>query len=797
MDGMNDIDVGELAQMRLQLEAAETALAMLEQSEEGPTPEAYEEVEDLRRIVEATEREQRTRLDALATHLGQEFDRCIRARSNVDRRMWDDIRQYEGRSRLNVPNKRYPTDNNTDVDDQENTIHATRSFTNLFSARVVDMVAPSNEVPFRVDPDEQPDPLCVPSFAPPKAQEVPDPETGEVTMVEPTPEDIQAALDDANDRAAGAMQNTIRDQMFEAGFQKHVTSQIDDGLRVGVGILRAPFMQYRRKNKVRFVDGSPEPVVEVDTSTVPGMAYVKPDMFWYDMTPCLSKARKTFECELYDRAELMELRKYPNVIHGAVEELLEQKEPSVTGLLGETLGNRNTTLGLVEPLSGRWAVIRVFATIEPEKLKEIGGIDWPHSDVMPLVEMLMCNNKCLKWKLSELECGFRVPYYAFTPFPCDDTIYGWSVPYMARSAQHNIDGVWEATKLNAAMSAGTQLFLRKGSFAPKDGAWRIVGPKIWDVTGEEPINQMMASTVVTSNVKENLELLEVAKDNMSADTMLSQILQGNVTDSQQTAAGLVTEINLATIIQRRIAKQFDDGVSQPMAEAYGQWNSLYNPNPTIKGDFNYKGTASSAFIARDVQTQHLQVLTAMANDQRFAGFTDNWALFSANVKMLDVPDKENICHNRDKALQEQAKLQQGQQDPLAAAKMAEIELGAKKLEQDGQIRMAEIELEKQKLAQDAQLSMNELGMKLQIAQLDYQRALIEANARSNVDIAKVDAAADAAVRDNASKSAEAGAKLGLEATKIQQDAELKAAKLAQDAQRVQMAQNPSPDSSLD
>lgn len=794
MEMVENIDVGMLAQMRLDLEAAEMALAALG---DEATDEALEEIDQLRQAVEALEAEQRRRLDALATYLGQEFERCIKARANVDRRMWDDIRQYEGKSRLNVPNKRYPTDNNdAAAEDQENTIHATRSFTNLFAARVVDMVLPTNEVPFRVDPDENPDPLCVPTFVPPEAQEQPGPD-GQPVMVEPTPEDITAALEDANARAAGAMLNTIRDQLFEAGLQKHGRAMIDDGLRIGLGLVRGPFQQYKRRNKVRFVDGAPEPVVEVETMTVPGLAYVNPSMFWYDMTPGLEKARKTFEVELYDRSELMELKKYPGVILQAVDELLEERQPCVTGALGESLKQRNSALGLIEPLDGRWAVVRVYAAIDPQKLREIGGIEWPHADVMPLIEMLMSNNKCLKWKLGELECGYRVPYYAFTPFPCDDTIYGWSVPYMARSAQHNIDGVWEATKLNAAMAAGTQLFLKKKEFTPKDGAFRVVGPKIWEHTGDGPITDAMASTVITSNVEGNLKLLEVAKDNMSSDTMLSQILQGDATKAQQTAAGYVQEINLATVVQRRIAAQFDDGVAQPMAEAFGQWNSLYNPDPSIKGDFDYKGTASSAMIARDVQTQHLQVLTSMAGDPRFAGFTDDYELWAANVAMLDIPRKDQICRPRDKALAEQQRMQQGQQDPAIAAKMAEIDLQKEKLQKESDIRMAELAIEKEKLATDAAYRLKELGLKRDIANLEYQKALVEANARANIDIARVDAQADAATRENASKNAIEGAKLGQQAAKDSAELELKAAKLAQDGQRVQLAQNPSPDSALD
>lgn len=791
---MEAIDVGMLAQMRLELEAAEQALAMMEDA----PPQAYEEVAALRADVEEVEREQRRRLDALAIYLGQEFERCIRARSNVDKRMWDDIRQYEGRSRLNVPNKRYPTDNNiADGDDQENTIHATRSFTNLFSARVVDMIYPANEVPFRVDPDPHPDLLCIPTFQPPQAQQ-----DEEGNPIEPTEQDIEAALDAANSQAAGAMQNTIKDQLMEGGLQKHGRAMIRDGMKVGVGLLRGPFMQYKRRNKVRFVDGSAEPVVEVDEMTVPGLAYVKPDMFWYDMTPCLSKARKTFEVELYDRSEMMELKKYPNVILGALDELLAEKEPCVDGLLGDTIRNRNSVLGQVEPLDGRWAMVRVFAAINPEKLKEIGGMDWPHESVMPLIEMLMCKGKCVKWKLSELEFGYRVPYYAFTPFPCDDTIYGWSVPYMARSAQAGVDGAWEATKANASIASGAMIFLAKGMFSPKDGAWRQGGPKFFDWTGGNDgllkIADCVQSLVVPSNVEGNLKLLEVALDNMSKDTMLSQILQGNVTEAAQgPAAGLVQLINLSTIIQRDIASQYDDGVSKPLPEAFGQWNALYNPDPTCKGDFNYAGTASSAFVARDVQTQHLQVLTGMAADPRFLGFTDNWSLWNANVKILDVPDKESICLDRDKALAAQAAMQQSQPDPIAQAKMAEIELGKQKLEADLQIRMKELELEQYKVQLQADISREEMQNKLALAQADLQRAYVEASAQREIDIAALDAQIDKATDDNATKRAVEGAKIGQQAAIDQSKLDLQAQKMAQDSERIALAKTPSPDSALD
>jgi hypothetical protein len=804
MDEMQQIDISVLSQMRLDLKAAKQALDMFaERGEEAPQ-EAVAQVEAMEQMLAAVEGEQRRRLDALAMHLTSEFERCVKARTNVDRRMMQDERQYEGRSRVADPNKRYPNDTDSDSsDDTVATIHATRSFTNLFSARVVDMVLPANEIPFRVDPDPNPDPACIPSFVPPQAQpgEM-NPETGEqAPPVEPTPEDIQLAIDDANERAAGKMQNTLKDQLMEGGLQKHGRRAIHDAMRIGVGILRGPFVQYKRRTKVRFTEGAPEPAVEVDELTVPGLAYVNPWYFWYDMTPGLDKARKTFEFEPYDRSEMMGLKKYPNMIVGAIDELLAEPKPCIEGPLAEAVSKRNSELNLVEPLDGRWAVLRVFAAIDPKKLKEIGGIDWPHDNVMPLIEMLMCNGKCLKWKLSELECDYRVPYYAFTPFPCDDTIYGWSVPYMARSAQRTLDGAWEATKLNAAVSSGAMIFLLKSVIQPKDGKWNWGGPKYFDFVPngiDMRVQDAVQSLVIPSNVEGNLQLVEKAMDNMSQDTMLSQVLQGDISEAANSpASGLVQIINLHTIIQRDIATRFDDGIAQPMPQAYSQWNLLYNDDQGIKGDFNIRATASSAFVAKDVQTQHLQVLTTMAQQPQFAGFTDSYALWQANVEILDVPRKDQICKPRDKALQDQAAMQQSQGDPVVQAKMAELEVQKQKIEADMQIRTQELQLETQRLQTDQQFKMAELQAKIQIAQMDLQRSYVEASAKREIDIASLDAQIDKATSDQAAKSAIEGAKLGQKATHDQQQLELQAAKMAQDAQRITLAQTPSPDSSLD
>lgn len=794
MESILDIDPSQLDMAMLeQLKAELEQLTMVA----AENPEAQEQLQMLAAELAAVEQEQRRRLDRLTQMLSQEFEKAIRAKQDAESRMIADDRQWDGQTREWGDSKAYPNDSQATslLDDQSNVVHATRSRQMLYSARLVDMMLPTNEIPFRVDPDENADPTCIPTFAPPPPQQD---EAG--NPIEPSQEDVLGAVDDANNRAASKMQDTIKDQLYEAGLQRHGRRMIDDATRIGVGILRGPFMQYKRKVKVRQVNGSPEPQVEMVSMTVPGLDYVNPYMFWYDMAPCLSKSRKTFEAELYDRARLMELKKYPETIHSAIDELLAEKDPSIPAALSASINRRNQALGLIEPLTGRWAVIRTYMAIEAEKLRDIAGIEWPHEDVMPLIEMLWCNGKCLKWKLAELDCSYRLPYYAFTPFPLDDTIFGASVSYLARTSQSNLDGAWRATLTNAALSSGPQLFMKKGAFSPQDGAWRTLGPKIWDWTDEGvgDIRAAMQSLLLTSNVQENLELTKQCLDFMDQDTLLSQILQGNITEaSQGPAAALVQLINLSTIIQRTLAARADDGVWQPLAEAWGLWNSLYNPDPSIKGDFNYKGIASTALVSRDVQTQHLQVLTQMSADPRFAGFTDNYALWSSNIKILDIPDKDSIALPRDKAMANQAAMQQAQPDPMLEAKMAEIELGRQKLETDAQLRMQEMQLEQQRIAAEQQARADELAIKFQIAQLDYQRALVDAASKREIDIAKLDAETDKAVASDATQRVTKGAEIAQKAAADQAKIDLAAQKMAQDADRIALAKNPSPDSALD
>lgn len=772
------LDMTMLDALRLKIaEAKEQLGADPEPSDgnDGPDVSDNPQIAQLNAAEEAVEhlqQEQTRRLNDMAAQQMKDFEDAVKAKKDVESRMIDDERQYDGKQRVRN-SKAYSTDAGDafDTNDMDAPIiHATRSRTQLYTARLVDMMLPTHDIPFRVDSATNPDPDCfpqevlqgilqaaqgaaqqgqpqLPQQGAPQAQGAAQPQPGPQqapSQAPPPPADGKALLQQVCDAAASKLQDTIRDQLFEQGLQKHGRKCIGDGCRVGYGIVKGPFAAYRRHRKAV----GPKSEVVVEERPVPGLDYVNPWLFYYDMMPTLEESSKCWEVHLYDRRKMMDLKRYPRVIAENIDELLDEKEPSLPPALSASLTMRNKALDSQETTKGRWAVIEFHGVIDPDKLKETMGIEWEDENSLPLIEFWFCNGKAIKWKLSPLECDWRVPYYNFTPFPMDDTIFGASVPYLARSSQKVVDASWDATLTNASCAAGPFLFFKKSVFQPMDERWKVRGPTTFNTVSDldGPISDAFSSLTIDSNVEGNLELVQRGLDLMDQDTLLNQILQGDISKAGDgtPASALVQMINLSTIVQRMLAAGADDHWFQPMAERWGWWNQLYNPDPGVKGDFEYRGIASSTLVSRDIQVQHTQVLTALAGDPRFSGFCDDYDLFEINTRLLDIPNKDTVLKDKQAAMAAHAAIQAASVPPEVALQQKKLDLEAQSLslkerevEYAHQERMAEIAREQAKDQDDAQLKKADIDAKVLVANAQIQVAFAGLAAKKDVDTAQL------------------------------------------------------------
>ena len=397
------------------------------------------------------------------------------------------------------------------------------------------------------------------------------------------------------------------------------------------------------------------------------------------------------------------------------------------------------------------------------------GIPWPDKSTLPLIEFWFCNGLAIKWKLSPMECDWRVPYYNFTPFPCDDTIFGFGIPRMGEGANFIAQGAMDSALLNQTASSGPITAVRKGDVTPMDDTWRIMGSKMVQVEGDGDVSDAIFSFNIPSYLDQNLGLLAKAEDWLDDDILLDQITQGDINSEEIPASGMLQQINLRTIFQRMIAARADDSWFKPAGDRWMQWNLQFNPDISIKGDFDAKGIASTTLVAKDLQIQYTQVAMQVSSQPQFVGFTDQYEILASYVRMLDIPNRDVILYEKQKAMQNQQQVQQQQQDPKNQADMAKVQVMQQELQlktqqaaSDGQLKAQEVQwaheermAEIQRQAQADQLervSAHEANMtKVLVAQSQKEIAMYNFAATNKTNITQFSQVMEKAAMDNETK----------------------------------------------
>ena len=734
-------DIGMLKPMRKELEAAQ---ANAQAAGDG---QASEDLGLLKQAVEAVEREQTTRLDRFAVEAMEDFEHAVKAKRDVELRWIDDLLTYEGDEKLR-DSKAYPNDAGDRLasSNERPAYRAVRSRTIRYASRMVNMMIPNNDLPMKVDASASPDPACFP----------------DLESIDPNSIDLKAYAA----ACAGRMQETNKAQLTKQNFTGKGRRTIFDGAKLGTGIMKGPIITFDKRRKPK----GPDSVIELCESPIPGCEYVDPWFFYDDMSPTLEECSKCFEVHLKDRRKLNDMKRYPNVIEANVIELLKDKDPKLPTELSVNITTRNQKLDQIEAIKDRWAVIEMHGLMDPEDVEEITGQAWTDTKSLPLIEFWFCNGKALKFKLSAMECDWRVPYYNFTPFPCDDTIWGYGIPRMGRGGAKIIRGALDATMRNAAIASGPSIAFRKGEVAPMDGQWVFSGPKNLEVNTDGDIRDAIYSFNVEANVEGNLALLQKGLDFLDDDILLDQVIQGDVSDEEVPASGLLQIINLRTIFQRMIAAQADDSWFKPMGERWTQWNIQFNTwDKGIKGDFDVSGVASTTLVAKDLQIQHLQVGMQVSAMPQFVGYTNNYALYQAYWSMLDIPNADKLIYDEQTATKNQQQAQQAGGDPMVQVKMqelqlktqqaqAELELKKQEVALAHQERMAEVQRQMQKDALDAAASREKNQTDILIAQSKKDVAILSLAQDQKMQIWQVAAAMKKAGLDADTKTVLAGMK---------------------------------------
>lgn len=749
MDALDAIDTSTLQSLDLaMLGPMKKQLEDMGQLGEDLPPEMFDIARKLENVIGSLVREQQRRLDHLCEEDKKGLDKAVKAKQPIEDRWIDDTRQFMSESRV-LDSKLYPNDaadpNKNDVR-KPITVAATRSRVLFFWARLCDMMLPANDLPFRVDAPDEPDPEDYPDaigkwMQQQMQQAQAAQQQGQQAAPPPSAPDA-AALQSIAEKAASDMQDRVFAMAKRANFKKHAVQMLWWDALLGCGILKGPFPEIERKRKRRRAAPGEPATTDFEVVETPraGLSAVNPWFFWYDMATSLDRSSCTYEVQLLSRRELEDFKAYPRVMTDVVDELLADPDQyaKVDGELRNAINKRNNMLEVKESVDDVYPVLETNRIMDPKKFEEATGIKWEHPEP-PVVALWSCHGRCIKWKITPLERDFRVPYYSTTIMRADDTIFGYGCAWMARGAQRITDGAMNATLVNAGASATPWFLVAKGLVQPNREKWSFGGNmNVFSVEsgGEEPIKNFAEAMLVPSNVQQNLELLQVAQDMMDQDTLFNQIQQGNFNGEEMPASGVVMAANIGSVFQKSIASDADDNVFQPLCERLIWWDSMYAPEP-LEGDFVSKGIASTQLVSKDLALQHTSAVIQLSQNPQFAGFYDAYELYSSMIHNIDgLPNRDAILFDKEKAMANQARIQQAQQqgDPAKAAQIASAE----------RIAMAKLQSEERLTALKAQADLT-------IENIRKETAIIELMTAKDVDLAKISADVQKYSQDDATK----------------------------------------------
>ena len=192
--------------------------------------------------------------------------------------------------------------------------------------------------------------------------------------------------------------------------------------------------------------------------------------------------------------------------------------------------------------------------------------------------------------------------------------WGNGVSRQGRTAQRIVNAGARNMMDNGGLSAGVQIVLKQNAIIPADGEWTLTGRKIWYLGPDsdmDDVRKAMTFFEIPSRQKELMEIVQFGLKMMEDATGLPMLLQGQQGKAPDTVGGMTLLNNNASAVLRRLARIFDDCITEPHVRRYYTWLLQYGDDDE-KGDFSIDARGSSALVERDIQSQELPQMFQIA-----------------------------------------------------------------------------------------------------------------------------------------------------------------------------------------
>lgn len=583
--------------------------------------ESYAAAEALREAIKQKQEAAAIRVQSLGSILQRLVDERVSLRSEIEERWLKSIRQING---IYEPGDLPPAKNGEYG--SRLYVPLTRRLRNLAEARLADMLFPSDDRSYILDPS----PVAELSDVANMLNEVPDEAPVSVPGM---PEgmnaaDMKGAIKDVQKEAeirASRMQRQVDDRLAEARWPAKARKAISDAVDLGTGVVKGP-LAVRRTKRTMVADGQGGYTATMKEEVVPSVEYVDVWNFYPDLSgTTMDEVIDVAESHPMSRKDLQGLRGQPGFNDAAIDMVLKG-DPRPDGK------TRRNDLRQISGLSAaedpRYTVWEYHGPLkgtdlnaacdhaegydetgEPMYQGELFDAEEEYSGVV-----WFCDGIVLKAIVRPFDTQQKHIYSVVWWQRDKSSIFGFGLPDETRDQQASANGSFRAMHDNMGLTVGPQIVYDDEVIKPVDGDYTLSPFKLWKKTNPSAsVSQAFGFYQIDSRVSELSMLFDKSKALMEEVATMPAMMAGSEQPNYlQTATGASMAYNASTLWVRRVVRHWDDDVIEPLMGRMVDWEMDFNEDSTIKGDYKPIAKGITALVELEGQGQRMTAFTQLA-----------------------------------------------------------------------------------------------------------------------------------------------------------------------------------------
>jgi len=498
----------------------------------------------------------------------------------------------------------------------------TRQFVESASARMGDILLPAGDWNFSVKATPVQDDESA-AGGQPQVPQVPGAPTAPIdpmAPVDPTMPGVPAAPPAPSpektsprqleaEKKAEKGETKIQDWLVESSYHTEVRKVIEDAAKLGTGILKGPYPDKYTVRKALETQGRTS--LEITTAVGPKSRSVEcwnlfPDPACGDD---IHKGSYILERDFLNAKQLKDLKGLKGYLSEQIDLVLDEGPYKKNYDDGRRLHQQDTADSEEYEVWYYYGLVDV-SDLSAMNVKTVGKNST--KEMLPAI-VTMVNDTPIKAFVNPLESG-EFPYDLMPWQRNPGSPWGTGIARQGRTPQEMLNSAARALMDNAGLSSGPMMVIRQNAVVPANGRWELTARKIWWAT-EQGDFKKMEDAFLAVNIpmiqQELTAIIQLAYKMMEDATGIFFIMQGQQGTAPDTVGGMELLHKNASAILRRLARIFDERVTEPHIKRYYEYLLLHGPED-CKGDMKIQAIGSTSLVEREIQAMEAVMLLQLA-----------------------------------------------------------------------------------------------------------------------------------------------------------------------------------------